>query len=94
MLPLLFEHSTEAVGHIDPNSMRPTRAGLVAAGEVDRGSDHGKQVWRQIKSGSAGFSIGFAGDCTPQQGGGVRGPTSTCSKSPPPRRRCTRPYAH
>jgi HK97 family phage prohead protease len=71
-LPLLFEHTTEAVGHIDPNTMRPTRDGLVAPGQVDRDTDHGTQVWRQIKSGSAGFSIGFAGDSTPQQGGGVR----------------------
>jgi HK97 family phage prohead protease len=72
MLPLLFEHSTEAVGHIDPDTMRPTRDGLLASGEVDRSTEHGRQVWRQVKSGSAGFSIGFKGHSTSQKGGGVR----------------------
>ena len=36
--------------------------GLVVAGEVDRSTDEGKQVWRQVKSGTASFSIGFASE--------------------------------
>lgn len=60
-LPLLFEHSTTEVGSIDPGSMRPTDAGLIVSGEVDRSTDEGQQVWRSIKSGTCGFSIGYMG---------------------------------
>ena len=70
MLPLLFEHSSEEIGHIDPSTMRATEAGLVAAGEVDRSNEHGRQVWRQIKRNTAGFSIGFVAESTPRKGGG------------------------
>lgn len=38
-IPLLFDHSTQAVGSIDPFSMHPTDAGLVVYGEVDRSTD-------------------------------------------------------
>jgi HK97 family phage prohead protease len=69
-LPLLFEHSTEEIGRVDPHSMRPTEDGLVVAGEVDRATDKGQQVWRQIKRGTAGFSIGFMASSRPRKGGG------------------------
>jgi HK97 family phage prohead protease len=69
-IPLLFEHSTEAVGAIDPHSMRPTEAGLLVAGEVDRDTPKGQQVWSQIKAGTAGFSIGYASKDRPRKGGG------------------------
>jgi HK97 family phage prohead protease len=69
-LPLLFEHSTTVVGSVDPASMRPTAAGLVVAGEVDRSTDEGRQVWRSIKSGVCGFSIGFMSESRPRPGGG------------------------
>lgn len=58
-LPLLFNHESEVVGHIDPATMRATADGLVAAGEIDRASEKGPQAWRMVKSGVAGFSIGF-----------------------------------
>jgi HK97 family phage prohead protease len=61
-LPLLLNHSTTAVGAIDPASMRTTDEGLVVAGQVDRDSEQGRMVWRTIKSGSAGFSIGYKGE--------------------------------
>ena len=69
-LPLLFEHSTTVVGAIDPFSMTPTEQGLVVAGEVDRESDEGAQVWKTIKAGTAGFSIGFLSESKPRKGGG------------------------
>jgi HK97 family phage prohead protease len=69
-LPLLFEHSTTTVGFIDPQSMHPTKQGLVVAGRVDRETEKGQQVWRTIKAGSAGFSIGFAAESRPRKGGG------------------------
>lgn len=69
-LPLLFEHGTEVVGYIDPATMRAAEAGLVAAGKIDREADHGEQSWRSIKSGSAGFSIGFMSESRPRKGGG------------------------
>jgi hypothetical protein len=50
--------------------MRPTAAGLVVAGEVDRSTDEGRQVWRSIKSGVCGFSIGFMSESQPRPGGG------------------------
>ena len=71
-LPLLHEHSTIAIGFIDPHSMHPTEEGLVAAGEVDRETAEGRQVWKQIKSGSIGFSIGYMCESTPRKGGGRR----------------------
>jgi HK97 family phage prohead protease len=71
-LPLLFEHSTETVGAIDPHSMRPTDAGLLVAGEVDRSTEKGQQTWRQIKAGTAGFSIGYMAKSIPREGGGRR----------------------
>ena len=61
-LPLLLNHSTEVVGSIDPASMRPTAEGLVCSGQVDRESEAGAMAWRSIKSGSAGFSIGYKAD--------------------------------
>jgi HK97 family phage prohead protease len=64
------EHSKTVVGSIDPNSMHPTDAGLVVAGEVDRATDEGQQVWRSIKSGTAGFSIGYMSEGRPRKGGG------------------------
>ena len=70
MLPLLFERGSEEIGHIDPSTMRATEAGLVAAGEVDRSTEHGLQVWRQIKRNTAGFSIGFVAESRPRKGGG------------------------
>lgn len=69
-IPLLFEHSTTVVGSIDPESMHPTDAGLIVAGEVDRSTDEGKQAWRSIKAGSAGFSIGFMSESRSRPGGG------------------------
>ena len=69
-LPLLFEHSTEAVGHVDPYSMHASDEGLVVAGKIDRGTPKGQQVWRQIKAGTAAFSIGFMAKSTPRDGGG------------------------
>jgi HK97 family phage prohead protease len=69
-LPLLFEHSTTQIGSLDPQSMRATEEGLVVAGKVDRDTPEGAQVWRAIKDGSAGFSIGFASESYPRKGGG------------------------
>lgn len=70
MIPLLFEHSTTVVGSVDPASVHPTAAGLVVAGEVDRSTDEGQQVWRTIKSGTAGFSIGYMAKGRARKGGG------------------------
>jgi HK97 family phage prohead protease len=69
-LPLLFEHSQIVVGAVDPHSRHATAAGLVVAGEVDRSTDEGRQVWRSIKSGVLGFSIGFMSESRPRPGGG------------------------
>jgi Escherichia/Staphylococcus phage prohead protease len=69
-LPILFNHSSEAVGYFDPRSMHATEDGLVASGQVDRDTDNGKMVWKQIKAGSMEFSIGFAGDHVPNEKGG------------------------
>lgn len=69
-LPLLFEHSSEAIGHINPFSMHATDDGLVVAGEVDRSTEKGQMVWKQIKRGTAGFSIGYASEDRPRRGGG------------------------
>jgi HK97 family phage prohead protease len=69
-LPLLFEHSTKAVGYISPFSMHPTDQGLVVYGEVDRSTDEGKQVWTQIKANTAGFSIGFMAESRKSPDGG------------------------
>lgn len=69
-LPLLFEHSTRVVGALDPASMHPTEQGLVVSGEVDRETEEGRQVWRTIKAGTAGFSIGFMAKSKPRKGGG------------------------
>lgn len=69
-LPLLFEHGPEVVGRIDPATMKATDAGLVAAGEIDRETDRGPAAWRSIKSGVAGFSIGYMADSRPRKGGG------------------------
>jgi HK97 family phage prohead protease len=69
-LPLLFEHGTEVVGSIDPGTMATTDEGLVCRGEVDRESEQGRAVWRAIKRGTAGFSIGFRGDSVPRPDGG------------------------
>lgn len=69
-LPLLFEHSNTVVGAIDPASMRTDEIGLLVAGEVDRSEREGQQAWRSIKSGVAGFSIGFMAESEPRKGGG------------------------
>ena len=69
-IPLLHEHSTTIVGAIDPASMRTEEAGLLVAGEVDRSETEGKQAWRSIKSGTAGFSIGYMAQSRPREGGG------------------------
>jgi HK97 family phage prohead protease len=58
-LPLLMEHENEVVGFIDPAAMVTTEDGLVVRGEIDRDSPKGPAAWRMIKSGVAGFSIGF-----------------------------------
>ena len=34
-IPLLFNHTTEAIGYIEPSSMRPTADGLVASGQCE-----------------------------------------------------------
>ena len=70
MLPLLFEHSTEEIGAINPATMDTTDEGLVVSGEVDRATPNGQQAWRQIRRGSASFSIGYLADHTPRKGGG------------------------
>jgi HK97 family phage prohead protease len=71
-LPLLFEHSTEEIGSIDPFSIYPTEEGLVVSGEIDRSTEHGRQVWRSIKRNSAAFSIGYMSEDRPRRGGGRR----------------------
>ena len=69
-IPLLFEHSQTVVGSIDPYSMHATDQGLVVYGEVDREIPQGLQVWKQIKAGTAGFSIGYMAESQPRKGGG------------------------
>jgi HK97 family phage prohead protease len=69
-LPLLLEHSTTVVGAIDPETMRSEEDGLVVAGEVDRTTEEGQRVWRSIKSGVIGFSIGFLSQSRPRGRGG------------------------
>jgi HK97 family phage prohead protease len=69
-LPLRFEHTTTVIGAIDPFSMHSTDEGLIATGEVDRSTDEGRQVWKMIKSGTAGFSIGYISEDRPRKGGG------------------------
>jgi HK97 family phage prohead protease len=71
-LPLLFEHSTTVVGSVDPHSVQATEQGLVVNGQVDRDTDEGKQAWRTIKAGTAGFSIGYVAESKAQRGGGRR----------------------
>ena len=58
-MPLLYEHGHVAIGSLDPDTMVTDEQGLTVAGEVDRSTKEGKQVWAQIKRGSVGFSIGF-----------------------------------
>ena len=71
MLPLLFEHTTTAIGGLDPASMSTDERGLIVSGEVDRETPEGAQAWKQIKNGSASFSIGFmATKSRPREGGG------------------------
>ena len=69
-LPLLFEHSTTVVGSVVPESMHTTAGGLVVAGEVDRSTEKGQQVWRSIKSNTAAFSIGYMSESRARPGGG------------------------
>jgi uncharacterized protein len=71
-LPLLFEHSTTVIGSVDPRSMRPTEDGLVVSGQIDRDTDEGRQAWRTIKAGTAGFSIGYIAESKAQRGGSRR----------------------
>jgi Escherichia/Staphylococcus phage prohead protease len=68
-LPLLFEHSTKAIGEIDPESLTTDAEGLHVRGHVDQSTEEGEQVWRQIKSNTASFSIGFASESRPRKGG-------------------------
>jgi HK97 family phage prohead protease len=58
-LPLLYELSSTAIGSLDPATAITDKRGLVIDGEVDRDTAEGRQVWRQIRRGSIGFSIGF-----------------------------------
>jgi HK97 family phage prohead protease len=69
-VPLLLNHTTTVVGHVDPDTMQTTDEGLVVSGEVDRSSEEGRMVWRTIKSGTAGFSIGYSGTYLPLEDGG------------------------
>src|SRR5215207_5689152 len=68
-LPLLFEHSTKAVGEIDPHSMTTDAEGLRVRRHVDRSTDEGEQVWRQVKASTASFSIGGAFESRRRKGG-------------------------
>lgn len=58
-MPLLFDHSAQEIGSVDPKGMRATDEGLVVPGEVDRSTETGRQAWRAIKRGTASFSIGY-----------------------------------
>ena len=69
-VPLLLNHTTTVVGDVDPDTMQTTDEGLVVSGEVDRSSEEGRMVWRTIKSGTAGFSIGYSGTYLPREDGG------------------------
>jgi phage head maturation protease len=46
------------------------KSGLLVVGKVDLETPDGAQVWRAIKDGSAGFSIGFTSESYPRKGGG------------------------
>ena len=67
-MPLLFEHSTKAIGEIDPDSVRSISEGLVVRGHVDQSTDEGEQAWRQIKGNTASFSIGGVFESRPRKG--------------------------
>ena len=92
-LPLLFEHTTEAVGHIDPNTMRPTREGLVAAGEVDRSTDTAPSYGARSRPVARVSASALRATPRRSGAGACAGPTSTCSRSPPRAHRCIRRLA-
>src|SRR5215216_2876963 len=50
--------------------MNASDEGLVVAGEVDRDTEEGRRAWSMIKSGVAGFSIGYMAESRPREGGG------------------------
>ncbi len=50
-IPLLHEHSTTAIGSLDPATMETDEKGLIVAGEVDREIPEGRQTWKMIKRG-------------------------------------------
>ena len=77
MLPLLFEHSSEEIGHIDPFTMRATEAGLVAGGEVDRSTE---QVSRSGSRSSATLPVSRSATWPSQ--GHARAVAAICSNRP------------
>ena len=71
--------------------MHATDQGLIVNGEVDRDVPEGKQVWKSIKAGTAGFSIGYlAVESTPRKSGGRTLAEIDCSRSARPALRCIR----
>ena len=69
-LPLLLNHTTTVVVALDPHAMYASDEGLVVAGQIDRESEEGKAAWRMVKSGVAGYSIGFMAESKARKGGG------------------------
>lgn len=64
-VPLLWDHTKNVVGHIDPSTARVEGTEVVADGYVDQaakgsaGENFGEQTWRLVKSGTLSFSFGF-----------------------------------
>jgi HK97 family phage prohead protease len=69
-IPLLLNHTATVVGALDPHAMYASDEGLVVAGQIDRESEEGKAAWRMVKSGVAGYSIGFMAESKARTGGG------------------------
>ena len=75
VIPLHWHHSSEPediIGHVDPASMKESRAGLTVQGEVDLETERGREAWRLLKANSVGFSFGYLATKTHERDDGIR----------------------
>jgi HK97 family phage prohead protease len=75
LVPLAWAHTEDIVGTVDPSTVNVVNDEVIVKGQIDQGTDLGREAWRLVKSGTLSFSFGYLipdGGAVKRSGGGLQ----------------------